>query len=693
MNHRQTRWLLIVAGTILWAILIYTSYYVIHKPLDPANLRALANLAGDLATWLALLAVAMALGSRLTRRLAYHSLLERLTFSTGLGLSLFSVVTLGLGLAGLLYRWLFWALLVVGGILLWPEFRELGRALRRVSWHRPKGAWQIFLSIFIASTLILALLLTLTPPTEWDSLTYHLVGPDRYAQAHRLTYEFDIYYLFFPSFTEMLFTAGVVLKGDIVPRLLHFSYLVLTVGALGAFAARHWERRQGLTAAALFLSIPTALQIATWSYVDLALTFYYFAAVYAVFNWLETQSHTHKQGPTVQTSGGWLVLAGLFAGSSSSIKYTGAMSVLAVGAILLWALVRRRLRPKRFLLGAVTVTGMALAVASPWYVKNAIVTGNPIYPLIWGGHGWNEVSTRWLLVLGEEKSLLDLLLVPWTLVVMGRQGTAAYDATFSPVFLLLLPLLLLVRREGKGIGVLLVSAAVGYVTWLVGGAASYGTFILRGRIVLPIFAPLSLLCAYALSSMHIWDRRSFSLQRVLTMIVGLTLAFGLLSQTLLVAGFNPIRYLTGFQSRDQFQDQYISQRWHPAITYLNENLDYDNKVLFIWEPRSYGTRVPHQPDVLLDNFSQFVSRYGSAENVAEGMRREGFTHVLVNQFIYPWIIADYPLTLEERAIWEEFEARYLTEGTAIYTDGEYLMLYRLPPESEPSPETGSSPST
>jgi len=167
------------------------------------------------------------------------------------------------------------------------------------------------------------------------------------------------------------------------------------------------------------------------------------------------------------------------------------------------------------------------------------------------------------------------------------------------------------------------------------------------------------------------------------MVVALTLVLGLLNQALTIAGFNPIPRVTGFQSRESYQEQHISQRWYPAITYLNENLTADDKVLFLWEPRNYGTQVPHEADVLFDNWAQLVRQYGTAEKVAEGLRSEGVSHLLVNEYILPWIVADYPLSLEEKAAWEEFKARTLADSTVVYTDGQYLALYRLPAEKEP----------
>jgi len=679
----------VVVATLLWVLAVYPAYYVIHKPLSSVQFQAVANVIADLLTWLAMLAVATALGSRLTRRVPYHSLLEQIVFPAGLGLLFFALLTFGLGLVGALYRWLFWVLLVAGGLLLWREFRvliqallrSLRRSLRRVHW--PRGVWPVFLSLFIAATLLLALPIALTPPTNWDSLLYHLVGPERHLRAHRFAIEFDNYLLFAPALGEMLFTVGMGLKGDVLPRIIHFGYLLLTLGALGAFAARYWERRLGLLAVALFLSFPTAVQISTRSYVDFSLAFYTFAALYALLNWLFPEIQHADQSQVGSSSWGWLVLAGLNAGAAASIKYNGVMSLFILGAVLAWALFRRRLSARGFLLGGLVIAGLALAVAAPWYIKNFVVTGNPIYPMAWGGRGWNEISARWLEPGGPQASLLGLVILPWRLTVLGQQGTLAYDATFSPLFLVLLPLLLVVPRRAPALGALLLAAAVGYALWIISGWIATGSLFLNGRWLVPIFVPLSLLCAYSFDRMSVWDLDSFSLRRVLQMLAGLTLGFGLLSQMLLTVGLNPWPYLLGLQSRDDYQDVYISQRYHQAITYLNENLSDQDKVLFLWEPRSYGCQVPHEADPLQDNFSQYLARYGSPGEIVAGLRAEGFTHVLINDFVYPWIVRDFPITEEEQAAWEVLRTDYFNDETLIHAEGEYQRIYRLPAPTGP----------
>jgi hypothetical protein len=146
---------------------------------------------------------------------------------------------------------------------------------------------------------------------------------------------------------------------------------------------------------------------------------------------------------------------------------------------------------------------------------------------------------------------------------------------------------------------------------------------------------------------------------------------------LLTVGLNPWPYLTGHQSRDAYLDIYVSQRYHQAITYLNNNLTAEDKVLFVWEPRGYGCLVPHEADPLWDNFSQALARYGTPAEMIAGLHHEGFTHVLVNEYLYSWIVSDFPITTEEKAAWEELQRHYFTDETLVHAEEDYLKLYRL----------------
>jgi 4-amino-4-deoxy-L-arabinose transferase-like glycosyltransferase len=68
------------------------------------------------------------------------------------------------------------------------------------------------------------------------------------------------------------------------------------------------------------------------------------------------------------------------AGGAAGMKYLGLVAVLAIAAVAV-GLAWRRLSYRQVLVFAVP----AIVVALPWYVKNAVLTGNPFYPHIFGG--------------------------------------------------------------------------------------------------------------------------------------------------------------------------------------------------------------------------------------------------------------------------------------------------------------------
>ncbi|MFM9117161.1 MAG: hypothetical protein ACKOU6_13475, partial [Planctomycetota bacterium] len=93
----------------------------------------------------------------------------------------------------------------------------------------------------------------------------------------------------------------------------------------------------------------------------------------------------------------WLGLIGFLAGSAVACKYTAVVMVaLPLAALLIysgWPTHRTVYRGLWvFFVGAVLAAG-------PWFVKNAVLTGNPTYPLLYplfGGRVWDEAThQRW----------------------------------------------------------------------------------------------------------------------------------------------------------------------------------------------------------------------------------------------------------------------------------------------------------
>jgi hypothetical protein len=660
---RNGRWMTVVALSVLWLFVVYAAYYTVHKPFDASMALAMLDRFGDLAVCVLLLLVSTAVGGRALRVEFAKASLEDLLFSVGLGLGLVSLGTLALGLLGLLFRWLFWGLLL---LLVGVNIRPIRDILRKVRPHltgHHLSRSSMLLFAFLAITLLLSISSALTPPVAWDALVYHLAGPKSYIEAGRVLFAPDNFHLSFPALTEMLFLGGMLLKGDIVPQLVHLSFGALSVAAVYSFSRKHFSGHVPALAAVLLASIPTAVTVATWAYADLALTFYSFLAFFAVLNWLDTRNEFK-----------WAIVAGALSGMAMSVKYTGLTALAVVVAVALMGVLREKSTRRRSVAAVATMVVVAFAVASPWYLKSWAYTGNPIYPYIFGGRGWNEMRSAGLASIGVEVSPLRLLLLPWELTILGTQGTTAFDATISPYFLALLPLLLFVPRRHRTLLPLAVAAILTYVLWIAAGAVTYSTFVFRTRILLPCFAPLSVLAAYTIEALRHLDRRQFSLQRFVLLALGLGLSVNLLTQGLSFLSLDPIRFISGVEPREDYLDRRLADGHYEAMRFINSSLPPTAKILFLWEPRSYYCDRLCLPDVVFDHFSQLATKHGSAQGIARALRTDEISHLLVNERWLSLGTEDELFSRSQRQLLEELMLRHLHP---VYTHDGLYTLYEV----------------
>jgi hypothetical protein len=662
-ENSNVRWLIAVSVAVVWVFAIYATYYWAHKPFSGANLAILL----DIVVWLGLLLVAMALG-RLSRRwFDYSPPLEEIVFGAALGLGALSLLTFGLGLVGLFYRWFFWLMFLVLVVILYPQIRAIVNQLRAGPILPTGTRLNRTLAVYLGFILTLTFFRCLTPPIAWDSQVYHLTGPKLYLQVHRLPVDIDIPYLGFPPLLEILFTAGLLLKGDIVARLVHYAYGFLTLLALFAFADRYFNRKVAWLSMAIFYSVPSLVLISTWAYVDLGLIFYEFTSFYALMRWLEVRDKR------------WLALTAILCGLAMGVKYTSV--ILPITLALIIALRVRQEGPKEAAQALLLFGALAIVVASPWYLKNFFSAGNPFYPFFFGGTYWDEFRAWWYSRAGTGLAFTApwrLLIAPWEMTVLGIQGAESYDATTGPVLLTVIPLLALVWRkiaaeERRVIGYALLVCLIQYLFWLYGVAQS--ALLVQTRLLFPIFALLALLAGYTVDKLALLTRRAFSLQWFVTTALLLALGLNAVSSALHFISDSPLPYLTGFESKESYLARHLGLHY-TTMVHINENLPPSAKILFLWEPRSYYCQRDCWPDALLDKFKHLTYKYHDAEGIAEYLHREGVTHLLLYQSGLEYILeAQFdPITPDDVAILTALQEDYLR---LIHDEGGAYLLYEL----------------
>ena len=625
---------LVAIGVLLLFLAVLPAYYVVHTPFsdviylvspiisgDAADvLLALLSLFADLLLLALTLTVGAAWGSRIGRWLGlqFESGLERWTLGAMLGLGLLGTLAFVLSLAGGLYRGIGYALLVILGITAWPEIRVLANWIASVS-RRLRPTRVPWLWLFTGSIGVLTLGLALLPPTGWDALVYHLQGPRLYLEAHRLLAVPENFYLNWPAQVEMLFTWGMLLKGDTLAKLLNWSFWLLIAAMLYALGRRTASARVGKWAAALWAAVPLAAEVAGVAYVDLGLTAFVLAAFYAFMRWSESQHD------------GWLALSALLVGFAMSTKYTAVTWLGLLFLLFGYHAWRHQHRRAGWILGrAVSFAALAGLVLLPWLIKNWVVTGNPAFPFLFGGVGWNATREAWLYWPGQGYSqhILDYLALPWLMTVVGTAGTAAFNATAGPLLLCLVPLAFLVRGRPRAVNYGLALAAAQFAIFSI--MIWRYLYLAQTRLLLAIFPLLCFAAAYAFDKLPLWDRSRFRLSWIVGVIVTLVMVMTVLTEAQTFLAQRPLAPLMGLESGADYLSRKLGYHIE-AMRFTKDDLPGQSRTLYMWEPRGYYGQSQALADPTLDNLSQLRVKHGNVDQALAALRTEGFTHFLLHR--------------------------------------------------------------
>jgi hypothetical protein len=362
---------------------------------------------------------------------------ERIVLKSGAAAACLSTLVFALCALGLARTpWLLLAAAVVIGLAVrspWPEPGHLSgpreRTLGALFWivAIPFGA------LYVVNAA--------APEISPDGGYYHLALVRRYLDHggfYRITTNL------FANFTqgcEMLFLVAYAMGRHSAAALTHCAFLLALPAALLGFGRRFRMETAAVIAALLIFVSPVVGIDGSSAYVDVALAFTGFACFYAL---------------EISTRAPMLILAGLLAGFSFAIKYTGAMVVVYAAVFVL-----ARTRSSRAL---AILLGAAALVAVPWLVKNWIIVDNPVSPF------FNRLFPNPYIDAGFEDDLgrtmrhLNGHQLGWQTPLELTIRGGVLQGTLGPAFLLA-PLGVLAARDALGRRVLAVAILFG-LPWL-----------------------------------------------------------------------------------------------------------------------------------------------------------------------------------------------------------------------------------
>lgn len=675
-------------GVVLLTGATLALYYVVHKPVTPAQAAAVAQSVANLVVAALLVLLGGGLGRRLLRlwlgaEQMTQAADDRVVLEVALGLGALGLGALGLGLARLFYPLAAW--LLAAGLVAWL-WRDVGAwcaglaaALRRL---RPVGRLAWVAAAFTGLILTLGILRALAPPVTWDALVYHLTLPALYARMHGLQINTADFNLFsgMPQLTEMLYTTVGLLRvdasaGAITAQVLGWSFGAL-LGLSLAFSAQSLGGPGWLAPAILFSSLSIALELA-WAYADLLLMLLALAVLLALRQW-------RRQRGEGQGAGRWLALAGVLAGLACGCKYTGAIVPLAGAAVVAAAEFVGQAGPWRGRWVAAVWSSAVFALAAgvafaPWLVKNWLFTGSPVYPLLWPAADMDALRQWFYNRPDQAEPLLNAVGIFVRATFVGVQGGNEIDATLGPLLLLCASLLMfdwhvLGRELRRELAAWLLFVAVAYLGWVL--LVQYSALARQARLFFAFLPALALLGTVGLAGVRGLDVPGLRLSRVVNAVFVLVLGLSGTEVAIDFVSHDPLPYVAGVQTAADYTAAQLG--WYqPALARVNA-LPAGSRVVFLWEARSLAcaSSIRCVPDVVIDRWWHARRTIGAAERIVDQWRVDGTTHVLIYD-TGARFVQNMPNNAFDPSDWTELD-RLRGQLRPVSTFGDAYSLYAIP---------------
>ncbi|MBI2119695.1 MAG: hypothetical protein HYT97_08725 [Elusimicrobia bacterium] len=574
------------------------------------------------------------------KRVQFENNLERFLFTSLIGEALVAVFILFFGILGFFSPWFFWTLFF---FLLLGAFFKRQILIEAVSYFfknikRKVTLLEFLLFAILSAALLRGLIASGALPTDWDSLAYHLAFPKLFLEEgrfFRIPWAMNAHY---PLNTEMIYTFILAMRGDLACHWLNFFHAILLL-ALIAYLVRvyfiHFLQNSSikssnsirstlesyssshflaaLLAVAIFSVQPVFQRDLGNASTDFPVAF---ACMLSFFAMIKAQTLEDRR-----ISNSWLFLAGICSGIAMCIKLTGIWFVLSLLTYNLFCF-RSSSSFLSYLFGTILF-------GFPWYLKNFIVTGNPIWPYLgewfWASpieiDAWQRM--RLSVTEGVEKNFFNWITIPFQMIFKNK--AFSYDSHYLLIpFLMILSLKFSLLRSFTRIEKSLLFIFILFSTFWFWSYQSW-------RYLLPLAGFIALLIA-------VWSEELFQLKKWKGIVGGI-----------LIFSFVPIAQLSinneafiffNLKSKS-FPHVSAKQRYlefslgapYKLSEVANEILPKNAKVLFFRDVRGYYLNRSYAwGDPLNPGVFSYTELKNSFE-LYQKLKSLGFTHILYNPTI------------------------------------------------------------
>jgi hypothetical protein len=495
--------------------------------------------------------------------------------------------------------------------------------------------------VFFCSEIIL----NLTPPISRDALIHHLAIPKLWLR-HGGFYETPwANYSYYPMNINLLYLVCLYFKNDIAPKFIHLAFGLGTGWLIYLYLKQIFDRNWALLGMVIFITTPIVIWLATSAYIDLGMTFFTTASVLAFVRWRDSEYKQFK----------WLFISSFCMGIAIGSKYNALIALFILNMILMLSYVRDTHRQMAALKYGILFFTITALVASPWYLKNYLLTENPFYPLfnsffkslhhkpvqeIVHGQAIEKIGQIGFFKIREVmygETFWETLLIPIRMFFQGEDNSYQYfQGSLNPILIIFSPFILL-HKKYKRDKFLFASFSVLFI---------FMAYFLTEKQVRYIILVLPFLAIIAVMGIKDLDDRLK--QKSLFTFLRFHGSFGYIARIVLFAGvatlliFNfiylknrmniikPFQYVLRQETRGDFLRRNLLH--FPAVEYINANLPNDAKIfsMFLGRRGYYLERsYKNEPSFGMNTIKRMVKSAANEKRFLKYIRSMDVTHILM----------------------------------------------------------------
>jgi hypothetical protein len=503
-------------------------------------------------------------------------------------------------------------------------------------------------TILLGITALFNLLNASTPEIFFDSMKYHLALPQLWINKSQIYFPYSLTMSFTPLNMEVLYSLGMLLKNDILSKYFHFGFGVIIIYLIYVMGKQFFSKATGILASLIFYTTPMVMVVVYKTALEVGLGFFELLSFALFISWFKEIDPQNKKKN--------IILSGICMGLALGPKYTAIFGFIGIIIVFLYIYFSEG-RKKENISYAFYFIIFAGIVSAPWYIKNYLYTGNPLFPMYSNTIGYVKLK-MWDNLKSDPVSvpftISNYLFFPWKLAF----AKISQESLTGIAYVLLIPLVFLFKNRNNLLKLILIYVLVCVFFW-----ATRGKFYFRYFIpTLPLVALL--LSAYLMT--NDWNKIIKKIIFYTLLMTGFT---NLIFAMHIIGSSNlTMDYLFGFMNKAEYmslQRPTYPNPYYKASEWINKNVPKDKKVLSIGDARCYlfEREMIFQDICIKSPLVEYLAQVKNEDELYALFKQKNISHIFINVLEAQRLSGfdSYDLNAKQCIIFDKFIRKYTGE--------------------------------